>query len=610
MLPLLVLSPFLLIPAAAWLGRRRARYLALWPAALTVYFGTLLTQVSSSGPLKAELPWAPSLGLTLSFYFDGLSLLFAVLIAGIGSLIVVFSHGYFGGQAGSGRFQATLFAFMGSMLGVVLADNLIALFVFWELTSFTSFLLIGFENEKPEARAAAIQAFIVTGTGGMALLAVAVLIQQTSGRLDLSALLADGTGFQNAAVYPAIAVLLLLAAFTKSAQFPFHFWLPNAMAAPTPVSAYLHSATMVKAGIYLVARMTPLAGGTALWSGLVAAVGAITMAVGAWRALTETDLKRVLAYSTVSALGLIMMLLGVGAPAAIGAALVYLVAHACYKGALFLVAGTLEHETGTRDVRDLGGLGRSMPAVAMAGALAAASMAGVPLFLGFTGKELLYGALLGHGNGWTNLLLALAVGASVFLGAAGLLAGVSPFAGPLGRATAPDRVSATLAAPPLILGTIGLIVGLWPGAIDLPIGLAASSVLQIDAGLHLALWHGFNPVLALSALTLALTAVLYWKSASARGRIWPRTLGAERLYTFSLRALDRLSEWSLPALQSASLRSYVLVLVSVAAVMVGAVLTLKGLPPWPALSGVRPQELAAAALILIGAISAVRASSI
>jgi multicomponent Na+:H+ antiporter subunit A len=560
--------------------------------------------------VKAELPWAPSLGLTLSFYADGLGLLFAVLIAGIGSLIVVFSDGYFEGQSGGGRFQAALFAFMGSMLGVVLADNLVALFVFWELTSFTSFLLIGFENEKPEARSAAIQAFVVTGTGGMALLAAAVLIQQTSGSLNLSALLADGTGFQNAAFYPAIAILLLFAAFTKSAQFPFHFWLPNAMAAPTPVSAYLHSATMVKAGIYLVARMTPLAGGTELWTGLAAAVGAITMALGAWRALTETDLKRVLAYSTVSALGLMMMLLGVGAPAAITAALVYLVAHACYKGALFLVAGTLEHETGTRDLRDLGGLGRSMRRLAAAGALAAASMAGVPLFLGFTGKELLYGALLGHGTGWTNLLLALAVGASAFMGAAGLLAGVSPFAGPPGRATASHRVPAILSAPPLILGAIGLLVGLWPGGIDLPIELAVSSALQSAPGVHLALWHGFSPVLALSLLTLALTGALYWKRESARTRIWPRTLGTERLYTLSLRALDELSAWSLPALQSASLRSYVLVIVSVAAVAVGAVLISVGLPALPPLSGVRPHEAAAAALIILGAISAVRASSI
>jgi multicomponent Na+:H+ antiporter subunit A len=611
MLPFLALSPFLLMPAAAWLGKQRARWaalLAIWPAGLALYFGYLLHLVSTSGPFEASLPWAESLGLTLSFFVDGLNLLFALLITGIGSLIVVFSSRYFDGEPRAGRFQATLFAFMGSMLGVVLSDNLLVLFVFWELTGFTSFLLIGFDHDRAEARASAIQALIVTGTGGMGLLAAALLIQQVTGTVNLSALLSGPMHLQSLGAYPSIAILMLLAAFTKSAQTPFHFWLPNAMTAPTPVSAYLHSATMVKAGLYLVARMTPLVGGTPLWTGLITGVGAITMVLGAWRAVAETDLKRVLAYSTVSALGLIMFLLGVGTKDAVTAALVYLIAHACYKGALFLVAGTLEHETGTRDVTDLGGLRHSMPITALAGTLAACSMAGIPLFLGFTAKELLYDALVGPG-GWIIALLAASVAASALLGAAGLTAGVSPFAGPKGKADANHPVALALALPPLILGTIGLGIGLWPGAGDVLVGLAASSILNNAEGIHLALWHGFTPVFALSLVTLALAALLYRWRGIVRSRIWPRSLGFQRLYTSGLEVLDAISGKSLHTLQGASLRAYVLSLIVTAGTLIAIVLLSNGLPGWPGTGDVQPHEAAAAMMIIAGALSAARAKS-
>jgi multicomponent Na+:H+ antiporter subunit A len=612
MLPLIVLSPFLLIPAAAWLGKQPARWaglLAVWPAALTLYFGFMLRSVATSGQMEASLPWTASLGLALSFYADGLSLLFALLIAGIGTLIVIYSSRYFAGHPAAGRFHATLFAFMGSMLGVVLANNVLVLFVFWELTGFTSFLLIGFDHERQEARASAVQALLVTGTGGMALLAAAVLVEQAAGTLNLSTLLVGGAALQNAETYPAIVVLVLFAAFTKSAQVPFHFWLPNAMTAPTPVSAYLHSATMVKAGIYLVARLTPVAGGTPFWTGIVTIVGALTMSLGAWRALAETDVKRVLAYATVSALGVLMLLLGVGTEGAVTAALVYLVAHACYKGALFLIAGTLEHETGTRDVTQLGGLRRLMPTTALAAALAACSMAGMPLFLGFTGKELFYDALLGHSAGWTKPLLVIAVGASALLGAAGLLAGVSPFAGAATKAVAKHRVPVALVVSPLLLAMGGLVTGLWPGGIDLPVGLAAASVLRKASVVHLALWHGLSPVLALSLLTLVLTALLYWARDTVRRRLWPRSLGSERLYTLTLRGVDAISAWSLPALQSASLRSYVLVLVMTAAVLLAGALLFAGLPPWPGVINVQLHETAVAVMMVAGAFSAVWTTS-
>src|SRR3954471_22493834 len=406
----LVLSPFIALPVAGWLGARGVRHaqlLALLPGSLTAYFIYLLGVVGTKGPFTTIVPWAPGLQLSLSFHFDGLSLVFATLIAGVGTLIVIYAAKYLEGHPQAGRFHIALFAFMGSMLGVVLSDNLICLFVFWELTGFTSFILIGFDHERQEARRAATQAFLVTGGGGLALLAAAILLIRAGGTASISALIHSGS-LANHPLYPGIAALVLLAAFTKSAQFPFHFWLPNAMEAPTPVSAYLHSATMVKAGVYLIARMTPVLGATPVWTTTVTVAGAVTMIVGACRSVQETDLKRILAYSTLSALGVLTMLLGVGTSEAITAALVYLVAHAGYKGALFLVAGVIDHEVGTRDISALGGLRRSMPITALAGGAAALSMAGMPVTLGFVGKDAAYDALL-HASHWFPWLLALIV---------------------------------------------------------------------------------------------------------------------------------------------------------------------------------------------------------
>jgi multicomponent Na+:H+ antiporter subunit A len=609
MLAALTLSPFLLMPVALWLGRysRLAAWLAIWPAILAISFGGMMRTVVTSGAVTSSLTWAESLGLTLSFYADGLSLLFAIVISGIGALIVIFSSRYFDRDPRAPRFLATLFAFMGSMLGVVLADNIYALFVFWELTSFTSFLLIGFDQEQSESRSSAIQAWVVTGTGGMGLLAAAVLIELAAGSPDLSALLSSGASLRESAAYHWIATLVLFAAFTKSAQTPFHFWLPNAMAAPTPVSAYLHSATMVKAGLYLVARVTPLIGATAFWTGLTAAVGAVTMMVGAWRGVAETDLKRVLAYSTVSALGLLMMLLGLGSETAVTSALVYLVAHAGYKGTLFLVAGTLEHETGTRDVKALGGLRHAMPSTAVAGLLAACSMAGIPMFVGFVGKELVYETLLVQGQTWLLVLLAVTVAASVLLGVAGLIAGVSPFFGQLRTSPPAHPAALALAVPPLILAVAGIIAGLYPAMLDIPMSLATGSVLGRTTPVHLVLWHGFSPVLLLSIVTLAGIAALYRWREPLRQRIWPRSLASERLYTGSIRALDAVSAWCVPALQSASLRSYVLVLILTAALLTIGALGWRGLPATPELTKVTPAEAAVALMTIAGAISAVRA---
>ena len=495
----IVLSPFILVPVAGWLGARgiRARLLGFVPATLTCYFAWTFWLVSANGPFRVTVPWAPSLGLSLSFHFDGLGVLFATLIAAVGTLIVVYAADYLKEHADAGKFQIFLFAFMGSMLGLVLADNLIALFVFWELTGFTSYLLIGFEHERPEARGAALQALLVTGAGGLALLAAGILLWQAGGTTSLSEMLGGGLNFVGRPTYVGIVALILLAAFTKSAQFPFHFWLPNAMQAPTPVSAYLHSATMVKAGVYLVARMTPLVGGTALWTYSLTVAGVLTMIGGSYRAVVETDLKRILAYSTISALGFLMLLLGVGTPQAVIAALVYLLAHACYKGGLFLVAGAVEHENGTRDVRVLAGLRRAMPRTALAAMLAAASMAGFPLFFGFIAKEQVYESVgtstfIGL---WPEIVVTAAVVASILQGAAALITGVSPFLGPTDRPGNGHEAPGLLWLCPLVLGVTGLVLGVVPAIVDAPVGLAAASVVRNPVPVNLAIWHGVSATL-------------------------------------------------------------------------------------------------------------------
>jgi multicomponent Na+:H+ antiporter subunit A len=609
-----ILSPFLAIPLVTWAGgRRTARSLlpVLIPGWLTVYFTYIFVVVRSSGPFSVTTEWAPALDLSLSFRFDGLSALFATLIAAVGTLIVVYAGKYLENHPHTGRFNAALFAFMGSMLGLVLSDNVIALFVFWELTGFTSYLLIGFEHERPEARRAATQALLVTGGGGLALLAAGILMLQAGGTAQLSELAGKGSLAADP-TYVGIVSLLLLAAFTKSAQFPFHFWLPNAMQAPTPVSAYLHSATMVKAGVYLVARMTPIVGATTIWTGTITVVAAITMVVGAVRAMTETDLKRILAYSTISALGILMLLFGIGTPAAVTAGLVYLIAHACYKGALFLVAGAVEHETGARDVSVLAGLRRAMPATALAAGLAAASMAGIPLFAGFIAKEQFYDSIrlaavpdIGRG-----FLIFASVAASMCLGAAGLIAGVAPFRGRAMPTLAPHDAPVSLWVGPLVLGGASVILGLFPDLISPPIALASAAVTRTPSTISFALWHGVTLTLGLSALTLAGSLTLFAYRGHLWRLTWPQALQTEHVYSTTLIGLDRVSRRIGPPLQSASLRTYVLVVALTAIGLVTSALAMDyALPIARRWTSVQLHEAALAALIVAGALSAAFARS-
>ena len=610
MIAFFILSPFVVALLFGWLVGRypvTARILAVWPALLTAVLATELGSVLSTGSRIVDVAWAPSLGLSLSFNLDGLGLLFSLLITSVGTLVVLYASQYLAGHPHAGRFYASLFAFMGAMLGVALSDNILTLFIFWELTGFTSFLLIGFEHERDDARSAALQALIVTGAGGLALLAAGVLLFDVSGSTSLS-VMAPGGSVAAHPFYPVIASLVLLAAFTKSAQVPFHFWLPNAMAAPTPVSAYLHSATMVKAGIYLVARMTPILGGTALWATAVTSVGVVTMVVGAYRSLQETDLKRILAYSTVSALGLLMMLLGIGSTEAIAAALVYLVAHAGYKGALFLIAGAIDHETGVRDITMLRGLRRAMPMTAVAGGIAALSMAGVPLTLGFIAKDGAYEALL-HGGDWSRWLLILTVTSSMLLGAAGLLAGWLPFRG------APLQPEAhepgwQLWIPPLMLAAAGVLIGVAPSLLNAPLSSAAASILNTPSTMTLAVWHGVTPALILSLLTLLGAGLTYAMRDAIRKWAWRPAHGTERIYTGSVAVLDATSRLIAPLLHSASLRSYVMVIVATTLAVGGAALvTAPRLSTFIPETSVRIHEVLVVVVIIAGALGAAFAKS-
>jgi multicomponent Na+:H+ antiporter subunit A len=506
--------------AAGWI-------LALLPLALTIHFASLLGPVARGQTLTEVHRWAPGLGVDLSFRADGLSLLFALLICGVGVPVVIHAGGYLAGRSHRGRFFAYLLMFMASMLGLVLADNILVLYVFWELTSISSYFLIGFHASQAEPRAAARQALLVTAAGGLSLLVGLLLLGIAGGSFELSVLLGRGDTVRAHPLYLPVLVTIGLGAATKSAQLPFHFWLPAAMAAPAPASAYLHSATMVKAGVYLLARLHPVLGGTESWRYGLSVVGAATAVTGALLAWNRTDLKRMLAYSTVSALGTLVMLLGWGTEAALVAAMVYLVAHAGYKGALFLVAGSIDHEAGTRDVTRLGGLWRAMPFSAFSAVLAGLSMAGAPPWLGFLAKEGSYAATLS-----APVLLAATGFAGVVTVLVAGLAAVKPFFGPRRADLWPHEASAGMWIGSGILGASGLALGVASSAAgDFLVAPAASAAAGRPVHADLSLAHalspgpggGVSPVLLLGGATLLVGASHTPRgvgSAARRGRSW------------------------------------------------------------------------------------------
>ncbi|WP_447980086.1 putative monovalent cation/H+ antiporter subunit A [Candidatus Nitrospira bockiana] len=572
-----VVSGFLLAVAAPWLHRlaRGATgwLLALLPLVHLIYLAGYLPSVSSGRTFSESYTWMPSIGITLSFHLDGLGLLFALLISSIGVLVLIYSNGYMAGRRDQGRFYAFILMFMASMTGIVLADDLVVLYVFWELTSLSSYLLIGFDHESREIREAAKQALVLTSGGGLAMLAGLLLLAQAGGTLQLSMLREHGDVVRGGAFYAPILLLVLAGAATKSAQVPFHIWLPNAMGAPTPVSAYLHSATMVKAGVYLLARLSPVLGGTELWTGLLAAIGVTTMLTGAVLALPQQDMKRGLAYATISVLGMLVLLLGLGTEAAMHAAVFYLVAHAMYKGALFFVAGSLDHETGTRRLDRLGGLRRAMPVTAVVSILAALSMAGMPAFLGFVSKELLYEASLDAPAGSVFFTTAAGVASLLFVAAA-LLLGVRPFFGRLGRLPRqPHDPSLGMWGATALLAGAGLVCGLRPTVLEDLLGPAAAAVGPGAGDHHVAAWPGWTRTFGLSVLTLALGVAVFAarrKILQAAAWLAPAVRwGAQEAYRRGEAALLRLAARQTRLLQNGSLSWYVRVTIATVVVLAG-----------------------------------------
>ena len=558
-----------------------------------------------------SLPWIPSLGVEFAVTLDGLSLVFLALICGIGALIFVYASKYLQSDGRLGRFYAYLLLFTGSMAGLVLADNVFFLFVCWELTSVSSFLLIAWDHERAEARKAALTALLVTGGGGLAMLAGFVLLVLVTGETQISRF--SGDAVRASPLYLPILILVLAGAFTKSAQVPFFFWLPRAMEAPTPVSAYLHSATMVKAGVYLLARLHPTLGSTREWTLVVGGVGAATMVTGAVLAVTQKDLKRILAYSTVSVLGILTMLLGIGTRAAISAAVVYLVAHSLYKGALFMTAGTLDHETGTRDVTRLRGLARHMPITATAAVLAGISSAGAPPLLGFLSKELFYEAVLASPTMRTILLVA-AVLSSALLVVVSVTVAYRPFFGGSPAAPKlPHEAPLSLWLGPSVLAASSLVFGVAPQCLgDLP-GAAATAILGRPAPLEMKVWHGITPVLGLSVATLLAGVGLFRVLSGRQERLFDAATrlgawGPTRVYDAAFAGLLRLAEWQTKRLQTGHLRHYLLVTVLTTVVLVGTPL-LRSLPFSFSLLDIELPELALAGVILAAAAMATRSPS-
>lgn len=560
--------------------KRGAFLLALLPLAVFGQLLALIPPVAAGQAGQFSLAWMPQLGLALSFTLDGLSLVMALLISGIGALVILYGDAYLHAHPARGRFHSLTLLFMTAMLGVVLSGNALLVFVFWELTSITSFLLVGFEHERANARAAAWQALLVTGSGGLAMLAGFVLLAQISGSFEIGDWIAAAGTITAHPLAPTALALILLGAATKSAQFPFHFWLPNAMEAPTPVSAYLHSATMVKAGVYLLARLLPVLGGLALWPLLLTALGLLTLLGGSLLALAQTDLKRLLAYTTVSALGMLVFLLGLATPLAVKTAVVFLVTHALYKGALFLTAGSVDHGAGTRELPRLGGAGRKMPFTAAAGGLAALSMAGLPPLLGFIAKELVYETTLAAPLPLLLTGLTLTSNAATVIVA--VWVGWRPFWGRPGEGELhPHESPPGLWLPPLLLAALGLGLGLVPALVgSFLVAPAAQAILQEPLKVKLSLWHGMTPMLGLSVLTLLLGFGL----SALRRRFRPRwaalwhalgKAGPAAMYPRSLHALLSFASWQTRVLQSGYLRIYILAIVLTTVGLAGLTVALR-----------------------------------
>lgn len=531
MLSIIILLPLVLgTTLVSWLKKFSRGVTAL--GAIGVSLSSLillLTQakdVFNGATIIQSWSWLPQLGIDLSFRLDALGLLFSLLITGIGTLIFIYAYYYLSPKNSLSKLYLLLMLFMAAMLGISLSNNLIILLVFWELTSISSFLLVGYWSNYQAAQRGSRMALTITGMGGLAMLGGFVLLGQITGTYELDQILTMTDQIQSHALFVPSLLLILLGAFTKSAQFPFHFWLPNAMAAPTPVSAYLHSATMVKAGIFLLARLLPIFAGAALYHNLVTFVGLFTLCIAAFFAIFKEDLKGLLAYSTISHLGLIVCLLGIGSPLAVAAAIFHIINHATFKAALFMIAGIIDHESGTRDLRKLSGLWQLLPFTGTLTMITAASMAGVPLFNGFLSKEMFFTELLANLSGPVVMISAIvATLAGIFAVAYSvrLVHGVF-FDGPIGK-DVPNKDAHEppmgMRAPALILAILCIAVGLFPALLVEHLvnsTTRASTQLMNFEGTHLAIWHGFNLPLLMSVIALVGGLVMYFALAKG-GRI-------------------------------------------------------------------------------------------
>lgn len=552
-------APFIYKPLKKYFGWIAASF----PLYLFISFLSMYREVADGNIIKEYVEWIPALGINFTFLLDGLSLTFVLIITLIGVVVFLYAGAYMQDYEHTDRFYVYIGIFMTSMVGLVVSDNMITMFVFWELTSISSYLLIGFNHHKEKSRKLALQALLVTGGGGLALMAGLILLSQISGSLEISALYDLNETIRNAPTYTAIVILVLLGAFTKSAQFPFHFWLPNAMEAPTPVSAYLHSATMVKAGIYLIARMNHSLGGTELWQDTILIAGTLTMLFAAILSFNQMDLKKLLAYSTLSVLGTLTMLLGIGSNLAIKAFFIYLVAHSLYKGTLFLVAGTLDHETGTRDVSKLGGLRKLMPVTMVTAALASFSMMGIIPLVGFIGKETVYESIL-ELDYWGQYLIAIAVLANALIVMITILVGFKPFWGARSSTPKePHEAPLKMLFGPAILAILGLLIGIFPNIfIGKLLDQSSISILSEELGLKIKLWHGFNLVLILSIVTLLLGIVFYFIRAKflhiTQNIKLIRILKPSEWYEFAINGMMYIAKLQTKILQNGYLRNYII----------------------------------------------------
>jgi multicomponent K+:H+ antiporter subunit A len=524
--------------------------------------------------VRQTIEWIPAIGLDLSFRLDGLSLLFLLLILGIGLLIILYAKYYLSAKDSMGQFYAYLMLFMSAMVGIVISNNLIQLWMFWELTSISSFLLISFWSHQSDARKGARMALAVTGFGGLALLAGLLLLGDIVGSYDLDIVLASGDLIRAHAAYPIILVLVLLGAFTKSAQFPFHFWLPHAMSAPTPVSAYLHSATMVKAGIFLMARFYPALAGTDLWFMIVSLTGLITLLLGAYIALFKHDLKGLLAYSTISHLGLITLLLGLNSDLAAVAAIFHVINHAIFKASLFMAAGIIDHESGSRDMRKLNGLMKYMPYTATLAIVAALSMAGVPLLNGFLSKEMfftetLHQSMLGSLSWLIPLLATLGAAFSVAYSLR-FIHDVFFNGEPIDLPKTPKEPPRYMKVPIEILVALCLLVGIFPAYIvgDL-LHIASVAVLAHEAPAYsLSIWHGLNIPLLMSFLAMVGGITIYYNRRHLfQFQSQFDEPNAKHIFEGVLQWIVNVSKQIISTLENGSLQRYIFLLLLLTLVM-------------------------------------------